>query len=315
MSANHREVYDHIIVGAGPAGCFCGIRLAEKGKKVLILEKNALTDRKVCGDGISLRCVRLLRKIGFPTERFVEAGAASIHKRIVIRHGKSKTTYFGSEDGVGAYGIPRDKTDRLFREYTAEKGVTILYGREVTEIGKEGDCFTVGEFAAKDVILAIGAAGRVKVSGQTVRQEASALAVGIAMTVECESGEEPCFLFDYDEKYGGQYAWIFKTDVNHWNVGVWLRGNREKLREYFDEFVKEKAAAFLGSDYRVICPPRGAIMAVRKFGAESLLSPRIRTEGVHLIGDADLTSKEADGEGIRQAIISGISLADKLAKG
>ena len=34
------NIYDYIIIGAGPAGCFCGIELTKKGLKVCIFEKN-----------------------------------------------------------------------------------------------------------------------------------------------------------------------------------------------------------------------------------------------------------------------------------
>ena len=54
-------VYDYIVVGAGPAGCICAGELKKKGYTVCALERQAPDHRKVCGDGISDVCVRLLR--------------------------------------------------------------------------------------------------------------------------------------------------------------------------------------------------------------------------------------------------------------
>ena len=41
------EIYDVIIVGAGPAGSFCGALLAKNGLKVLILDAQKEVKRKV----------------------------------------------------------------------------------------------------------------------------------------------------------------------------------------------------------------------------------------------------------------------------
>ncbi len=42
------KVYDAIIVGAGPAGIFCSLKLAERNFKVLLLEKGKPLEKRVC---------------------------------------------------------------------------------------------------------------------------------------------------------------------------------------------------------------------------------------------------------------------------
>ncbi|MGL4732802.1 MAG: FAD-dependent oxidoreductase, partial [Fusobacteriaceae bacterium] len=39
--------YDLVVVGAGPAGIFAAIEVAEQGKKVLLLEKNKKIGKKL----------------------------------------------------------------------------------------------------------------------------------------------------------------------------------------------------------------------------------------------------------------------------
>ncbi|MDD3725701.1 MAG: NAD(P)/FAD-dependent oxidoreductase [Candidatus Ratteibacteria bacterium] len=41
------DIYDVIIIGAGPAGCMCAITAGERGKKVLLLEKNSEIGKKL----------------------------------------------------------------------------------------------------------------------------------------------------------------------------------------------------------------------------------------------------------------------------
>ncbi|MGH8049004.1 MAG: FAD-dependent oxidoreductase, partial [Chthoniobacterales bacterium] len=44
------NVYDAIIVGAGPAGSVCAATLAQAGRRVLLLDKARFPRDKVCGD-------------------------------------------------------------------------------------------------------------------------------------------------------------------------------------------------------------------------------------------------------------------------
>lgn len=314
MSANkpNEKVYDYIIIGAGPAGCFCAIQLVQAKKSVLVLEKNAEGESKVCGDGISVRCVELLRKLQFPLERFGENGAAPIRKRIAVKNGGRQVEYYGKTDDKLSFGIPRYKTDEIFRAYAAEKGVEIVYRAKVGEISKSKKIFSVGGYLSKNVIAACGAFSALSVNKKKVRFNAADMAAGISATVTCKSQAEPCFLFDYDKKYMGQYAWIFKTDGDNWKVGVWLRSNKSKLKEYFYEFLRDKLPEYLGADFELTEPPKGAVMAIKAEGARRKTIVKPRVKGLYFIGDADMTSDEYNGEGITQAIFSGVMLAVKL---
>ncbi len=314
-SQSYKEkIYDYIIIGAGPAGCFCAVQLKEAGKSVLILEKNSIDDGKVCGDGISMKCVNLLKKLDFPLDRFVESGATQIHKRIIIRNGKREVTHFGLDDGTVSFGIPRNKTDLIFRCYAAEKGVDIIYQTTVSKISKTKGYFSIDNFFAKRVIVACGSFSRLTILGTNLKYCTKNMAVGISTTIKCKCKAEPCFLFDYDAMYKGQYAWIFKTDDDNWNVGLWLRHDKNKIKEYFYDFINNKLPTYLGVDYQMQCSPKGAIMAIKKDGIKRNPIFKPRVNGIYYIGDVNMSSDELEGEGIRQAIISGLILAGKLTK-
>lgn len=308
------KIYDYIIIGAGPAGCFCGIGLKSAGKSVLIIEKNSADYGKVCGDGLSRNCVSLLKKLNFPVKRFEQAGAAVIHKRVIIRNGINEVTHFGFDDGAVSYGIPRHKTNLIFRNYAEEKGVEIAYNVEVTDIYRTGKLFSVSGRLAKKIVVACGSFSRLNILGKALKYNTMNMAVGISATISCQCDTEPCFLSYYDDKYKGQYAWIFKTDADNWNVGLWLREDRDRLREYFTEFLEEKLPQYFGIAFSLLSPPKGAIMAVKRDGIKSNPVARPKIKGVYYIGDVDMTSNEQDGEGICQAIMSGLILSDWLTK-
>ncbi len=52
--------FDVVIVGAGPAGASCAIRLGKSGLKVALLEKSAFPKDKTCGDALSVDVINQL---------------------------------------------------------------------------------------------------------------------------------------------------------------------------------------------------------------------------------------------------------------
>lgn len=59
-----KDLWDVIVVGAGPGGCAAAISLAQEGWGVLLLDKASFPRDKVCGDMISPRSQRVLNALG-----------------------------------------------------------------------------------------------------------------------------------------------------------------------------------------------------------------------------------------------------------
>ncbi|MCA9507122.1 MAG: NAD(P)/FAD-dependent oxidoreductase [Myxococcales bacterium] len=58
------NTYDVVIVGAGPAGFACALKLAQKNLSVALIEKNQLPAGKPCGEGILPNGVNQLKSLG-----------------------------------------------------------------------------------------------------------------------------------------------------------------------------------------------------------------------------------------------------------
>jgi flavin-dependent dehydrogenase len=58
------ELWDAVIVGAGPAGSVSAALLAERGWRVLLLERSSWPREKVCGGCINAAGIAILRKVG-----------------------------------------------------------------------------------------------------------------------------------------------------------------------------------------------------------------------------------------------------------
>ena len=294
--------YDYIIVGAGPAGCFCATELVRKGRSVCLLEKEEPGFRKVCGDGVSMTCVEVLKRMEFPMEYLAEAGAVPIH------------TYFSYVDGrlrekavdLEAYCLSRDRTDTMFRRYAREKfGVSIAFGEPVKEIRTVPEGYSVNGRQGRRVILSFGADGGILLDGARLLSPQRERPVGASLIVEGAAVRDDFFLFDYKPEYDGTYAWIFSLGGGLYNVGLWRNSRKELLRPQTEAFLETRGREWLGENIRIVCPLRGKIMGI---GCRRELSRK----DIFLVGDAANTANPADGEGISRAILDAKRLIDRL---
>ena len=61
--------YDVIVVGSGPGGAVAAARLAQQGKSVLLADRQSFPRDKVCGDGLPVHVMLMLREMGIDTLR------------------------------------------------------------------------------------------------------------------------------------------------------------------------------------------------------------------------------------------------------
>src|SRR5512140_2837478 len=58
------DTFDVLVVGAGPSGASAAYWLAERGHRVVMVEKKRFPRDKTCGDGLTPRAVRQLHDMG-----------------------------------------------------------------------------------------------------------------------------------------------------------------------------------------------------------------------------------------------------------
>jgi flavin-dependent dehydrogenase len=124
---NHQDSqYDVTIAGAGPAGTVLAYELAQKGFKVLLLEKSRLPRRKVCAGGITVRAGSL---IPFDYQECVENIIYGVrlsyntHPQIVRKYEKPLASM-----------VRREKFDYLLASRAVKAGVFLQEGVTVEYI-------------------------------------------------------------------------------------------------------------------------------------------------------------------------------------
>ncbi len=157
-------IFDAIIIGAGAAGLFCAAQAGKRGRKVLVVEHNAQTGRKILISGGG-RCNFTNRKVA--PENFVSRNP-HFCKSALARYTPQNFVELVKKHGIEFY---EKKLGQLFCRENAAQIVEMLLKEcrqgkveirtncAVNKISKN-DSFTVetdqGSFAAENLVIATG---------------------------------------------------------------------------------------------------------------------------------------------------------------
>ncbi len=120
--------YDVIVVGAGPAGSFSGLKLAEKGLNTLIIEERSRDRYKPCGGGICTRCLKI---VGDPPAEVVER---DVKQETLYTKNKKFSVSCSEPGGKKGIMVYRNKFDSWLIDRAEAKGVEILDKSKVDSI-------------------------------------------------------------------------------------------------------------------------------------------------------------------------------------
>ncbi len=292
------EMYDVIIVGAGPAGGSAAYFLGQAGKRMLVLEKEALPRYKTCGGGIS---VKFLQKL-FPFS-FDPVLETNINQ--MTYDFKGVTISVPVQPGVIGM-VMRDKFDAYL---LSQANVEVRQGRQVRTVREFEDRVEVetregDQFACKYLIGADGANSVIAREAGLRKKKRLAAAIEVEVPATPEQVKQfqdrPVFIFG-EVRLG--YMWIFpKSD--HLSVGIAaLHPRRGMLQKRLEKVMQRYGIHMNGGDYH---------------GHPIPLYQRrepIATQRILLAGDAAGLVDPLSGEGIRYAIKSGQLAAESILNG
>lgn len=238
--AGDAEVWDVVVVGAGPAGASAAYAAAVAGRRVLLLEKSELPRYKTCGGGIigpSRDC--LPPGFELPLQDRVHAVTFSLDGRFA-RTRRSRKMLFGL--------INRPEFDAQLVEHAQKAGAELRTGVTVTRVEQHGpavpDRRTVAVVLADgETVLAravVGADGSASRIGAHVGVKLGQVDLGL----EAEIPVPPSVAEDWKGRvlidWGpmpGSYGWVFpKGDTL--TVGVIsARGEGAATKRYMEDFV------------------------------------------------------------------------------
>ena len=293
-----------VVLGAGPAGCSAGYHLAKSGHQVTLIDKESFPRDKICGDGISFEAVQTL---------FAMAIYPQDIKRLVSEFAPINGLVLGVSNGIynvhstqlEAYCIPRLAFDNLLYERAINAGCVALTQR-VTNIDRYHPLYN-------DFEHIIDARG-------VYAGDANAIAIRAYWSVKLEDFAESYrskaqIYFDKALGVNG-YGWIFPVDIKaglvklNVGVGVWIdeyKKNNTNIIRLFDQFVQsnERTKELLS---KIVSKhkPRAYPLATAKKGN------RVSQGKILKIGDAANLTDPLTGEGIANAILSGLHVTQAI---
>ena len=287
---------DVVIVGGGPAGAHCALRLSIQGIYPLVLDHSHPRE-KPCGGGISPSIIQM-----FPfVEKFRPSGFTFDEFRIISSADIQVVTK-GFHDG---FSISRRVLDQGILKMAIEKGARIS-GEKVIDVQRKGDLWKIGTNRGSRLArILVGADGvnsvvRRSIVG-SISKENLALTFGyIATSIEKEKAA-----IKYLAEIPG-YIWIFPgKDYSNMGIGSDLKYG-SVLKHLLDGFID------------TYCPN---IKPISKYAAmlPSVRNPRFfelpcAGENWILVGDAAGHVDPISGGGILYALWGGKLAAEAIGR-
>jgi geranylgeranyl reductase family protein len=315
------DLTDVAIVGAGPSGAAAAITLARAGRDVVLLDKATFPRDKICGDGLTAGALRLLESLGLdpatvPSWQPVED--------IVVTSPSHREVTFPLPRGDGLFAVVarRAELDAALLDVARSAGVKVLDGHAVTGAAERPDRIVldvegVGTLAAR---YAIGADGM----WSPLRKHLGVSTPGYLgewhafrqyfTNVGPRAARELFVWFEPDLLPG--YAWSFPLPGGGANVGFGIQRDGGKVARvqdmkglWPDLLARPHIRAVLGPDAVPESPHRAWPIPARI--DEAVLT----TTRTLFVGDAAAATDAMTGEGIGQALLTGVLAAQAIGAG
>jgi geranylgeranyl reductase family protein len=300
MNASGRSMmYDVAVVGAGPAGATAALVLARAGKRVALIEKEALPRYKTCGGGVVGRALRILPPdVRIPVEHecfaaeanFLESGMSFRVTRVVPIVSMTM----------------RAELDKALADAAAAAGAELLSDCELIDLAQHADGVSLETSRATiHAAWLIGADGVLstvarKAGWKHAPRTIPALEAEVRVPKEVHARFAGVARFDFEAMEAG-YGWVFPKR-EHLSCGILtMKRGEGGLHRELERYLARVGVAPVLSEERhgyviPVKPRRGGCVRGR----------------VMLAGDAAGFADALTGEGISIAMASGRMAADAI---
>ncbi len=310
---------DLLVVGAGPAGIAAGITARDRGLDTLVIDKAGFGRDKTCGDGLTAAALRTLEALGLPIGDLDPALAPVDTAVLVSPSGRRVALPLPTGPGHHAVVVPRARLDAALVALAQRRGVDVREHTALAGLKEEPDrTGIVAELADGGVVRArhvVAADGTYSPTRKLLRPDAvPALGEWSAFRQYFTGVDDPKLWVLFEQDLLPGYAWVFPLPGGRANVGFGvLRGpgvdGKWIKATWRDLLTRASMRSVLGANAEPEAPHR-AWPIPTAYDPERLVDGRVL-----FAGDAASVVDPLTGEGIAQALETGVLAADAVAHG
>ena len=315
------DKYDLAIVGAGPAGCAAALVAARAGLRAVVVDRSEFPRDKTCGDGLTAQALRLLDELGITPSDLTDAAPEAMGYRpvaeVALRSPSGRVVELPlPRRGDFAAVISRRHLDAQLVAAVRRAGVDVVTNWAVDAIEFVGDEV---ELRSGDARLrtswVVAADGHWSTVRRLVHPDGAPYLGewhAVRQYHEHVDADRLWVLFERDLLPG--YAWVFPLPGGRANVGFGVlraqgRPGKALKRLWPDLLTRPSIRGVLGPDAQPLEPVRAWPIPTRYRPAD------LAHRRVLFVGDAAAVVDPMTGEGIAQAIETGMLAAEAVADG
>ncbi len=306
---------DLLVVGAGPAGIAAALTAHNRGLAVRVVDRAVFPRDKTCGDGLTAQALRLLERL--KVEVTALPGYEAVHDTVCVSPSGRRTVLPLPTGGAYSGVVTRLELDAALVARARAAGIEVLEGTELVGLREStaGLHAQLGDGTTVDTASLIAADGhwsRVR----RLREPDAPADLGtwhaFRQYFSRVSERRQVVLFERDLLPG--YAWVFPLPDGRANVGFGVLRDGgvtgKQLRALWpDLLARPSLRAVLGPD----AEPEDTH---RAWPIPASYDPARLTDGrVLYVGDAASVVDPMTGEGIAQALETGMLAANAVANG
>ncbi|MDP1821026.1 MAG: geranylgeranyl reductase family protein [Acidimicrobiales bacterium] len=310
---------DVVVIGAGPGGAAAAVSVARAGRSVLLVDKATFPRDKICGDGLTTGALRHLEALGLDPARVPSWQPV---EDVVVTSPSGRSATFPLPRGAGTYAAVarRAELDAALVDVARAAGVDVREGHTVTGADERADRVVLdveglGPVHARYAIAADG-------MWSPMRKHLGVATPGYLgewhafrqyfTDVGPRAAADLFVWFEPDLLPG--YVWSFPLPHGRANVGFGIQRDSGKVERVQDMkrlwpeiLARPHIRAVLGPDARPESPHRAWPIPAR------IDDVVLHTARTMFVGDAAAATDALTGEGIGQALLTGVLAAEAIA--
>ncbi|MEM3399703.1 MAG: FAD-dependent monooxygenase [Candidatus Micrarchaeia archaeon] len=292
-NAKIKEVYDVVIVGAGPAGCFLAYNLSDR-YDVLLVDEKPFPRTKPCGGLLVEESQEIIRKLKPPSHIFASP------KQVALEYADFENNINVRSREKRLWNVSRERFDWWFFNLLENRDIGFVSETKAIgfEAGKEIRVKLRGKkqeiVRTRYLVGADGAAAfvRRRMGGSDIKQY-------IAVQSRLPENMYDCVLFVYESSITDFYSWIIpKTTETVVGTAVEIPVAEKKF-EMFKNLIKKRLGKEVGGMME-------AALIFRPMKTDEVFLGR---DNIFLVGESAGFISPTTGEGISFALRSAMNLA------